>query len=169
MAGKKYATTDPDVMRRWAEARHGTPVLFHRGNLDSNDQWPGFAFPGYDSPNSYEEITWQELFNKRAEAHLVFLYQEMTDTGESSLYNRFVSRQVANEAVSNTAARHDPSPKSSALGPTESHNTTLALGKRAYRRYAWVQALSKFKMAGLIIVSVLVAALIIVVFWPPLT
>jgi hypothetical protein len=120
MAGKKYATTDPDVIRRWAEARHGTPVLFHRGSLESDDQWPGFAFPGYDPPNSYEEITWQELFNKRAEAHLVFLYQEMTESGETSHYNHFVSRQVANEAVSNPADRHDPTPESSVLGPTES-------------------------------------------------
>ena len=115
MAGKKYTTTDPDVIRRWAEARHGTPVLFHRGGSESDDQWPGFAFPGYDHPNSYEEITWQELFNKRAEADLVFLYQEMTETGESSLYNRFVSRQVAKEAVTNAADRRDPSP-SSVLG-----------------------------------------------------
>jgi hypothetical protein len=165
MVGKKYATTDPDVIRRWAEARHGTPVLYHRGSLDSSDQWPGFAFPGYDPPNSYEEITWQELFNKRAEAQLVFLYQEMTETGELSLYNRFVSRQVANEAIAST----DPTPASSVLGPTESHDTPLAQGKQAFRRYEWVQALSKSKMVGLIIISVFVAALIIAAFWPPLT
>jgi len=169
MAGKKYATTDPDVIRRWAEARHGTPVLFHRGTLESDDQWPGFAFPGYDPPNSYEEITWQELFNKRAEAHLVFLYQEMTESGETSYYNHFVSRQVANEAVSNPADWHDSTPESSVSGPTESHDTPLAQGKHAFRRDEWVQSFSKSKMVGLIIVCVLVAALIIAAFWPPLT
>jgi hypothetical protein len=169
MAGKKYATTDPDVIRRWAEARHGTPVLYHRGSLDSNDQWPGFAFPGYDPPNSYEEITWQELFNKRAEAQLVFLYQEMTETGETSLYNRFVSRQVANEAIASASEQHNPTPESSVLGPAESHDTPLAQGKQAFRRYAWAHTLSKTKMIGLIILSVFVAALIIAVFWPPLT
>jgi hypothetical protein len=144
-------------------------VLFHRGGSASDDQWPGFAFPGYDPPNSYEEITWQELFNKRAEAHLVFLYQEMTETGESSLYNRFVSRQVANEALSNTADRRDPTPAASVLGPTESHHTPLARGKQAFHRYAWAQTFSKSKMVGMILVSMLVAALIIAAFWPPLT
>jgi hypothetical protein len=169
MAGKKYATTDPDVIRRWAEARHGTPVLYHRGSLDSSDQWPGFAFPGYDPSNSYEEITWQELFNKRAEAQLVFLYQEMTETGETSLYNRFVSRQVANEAIACAAEQQGPTPPPSALGPTESHDTPLAQGKQAFRRYERVRALSKSKMVGLIMICVFVAALILVAFWPPLT
>jgi hypothetical protein len=168
MAGKKYATTDPDVIRRWAEARHGTPVLFHRGGPESDEQWPGFAFPGYDHPNSYEEITWQELFNKRAEAHLVFLYQEMTETGELSFYNRFVSQQVANEAVSSTTAQHH-SPPETGFGPTESHQAPLAQGKQAFRRYAGAQALSKDKMLGMIIISVLIVALIISVFWPKLS
>jgi hypothetical protein len=45
------------------------------------------------------------------------------------------------------------------LGPTESHDTPLAQGKQAFRRYEWVQALSKSKMVGLIIISVFVAAL----------
>jgi hypothetical protein len=119
MAEKKYATTDPDVIRRWAEARYGTPVLFREGGPESNEAWPGFAFPGYEHPSSYEEITWQELFNKRAEAQLVFLYQEETETGDISHYNRFVSQQVANQIIATALHHHEPSSEASILEPTE--------------------------------------------------
>jgi len=126
MSGKKYATTDPDVIRRWAEERHGTPVLFHEIDPDSNEQWPGFAFPGYDQPNSYEEVTWQELFNKRAEDRLVFLYQEMTETGELSLYNRFVNQQLAKEAIATAEHERDVPRGPSALDQTNPQQSPLA-------------------------------------------
>jgi hypothetical protein len=166
MAGKQYTTTDPEVIRRWAETRHGIPVLFHQGGPESDELWPGFAFPDYNSTEVYEELSWQELFKKRDAAQLVFLYQEVTETGEKSLYHRFVSQQVADEAVSNAAAPNDPTPKSSSFGPKESHETPLARGKEGFRRHQRDQALSKTKMVGLIIASVLIAALILVTFWP---
>lgn len=104
MAEKKYATTDPDGVRRW------------------------------------EEMTWQKLVNRRAEARLVFLCQEMIQTGGSSLDNRM-----------------------------ESHQTPLARDKQALCRHAKAQAFSKVKMLGLLIGGAIVVVLLIASFWPALT
>jgi hypothetical protein len=168
MVGKKYATTNPDVIRRWAEMRHGAPVAFHRGELGDDKPLLGFAFPDYDNPNSYEEITWQTLFNQRAAEQLVFLYQEKTETGEMSHYNRFVSQQVADEevSVSMEAEAEAESTSPDALGPTESHETPLARGRRAVNHPELTSMVSKTTIAGLLIVIVLAFILVWTVFWP---
>lgn len=89
-AGK--ATTDHDTIRRWAEERSGQPARV-RGTGDEDD--PGLIridFPGYSGEGKLEPITWDEWFRKFEERELALVFQETTAEGETSNFNKLVSR-----------------------------------------------------------------------------
>jgi hypothetical protein len=166
MAVKTYATTDPDVIRRWAEDRHGKPVLLKQGGVGTQAPHPGIVFSEDNDSGSADDITWQELFDKRAEANLVFLYQEKPETNDASSDGRFVSQQVAAEAVSASADQHASPSDPDVLAPTESHQTPLARGTRAFRHPEQVRRVSKGALVGMIVFAALIIVLIAVAFWP---
>jgi hypothetical protein len=69
-------TTDHEKIRRWAEERGGRPAAVV-SSLDS--QIAGglrIDFPGYDSGEVLQEISWSEFFDTFEEQNLVFMYQE---------------------------------------------------------------------------------------------
>lgn len=83
-------TTDPDVIRRWAEARGGRPARV--------EDTGGAGDPGLlrikfsDGADELEEISWDEFFEKFEESRLAFLYQDKTDSGETSRFFKLVDR-----------------------------------------------------------------------------
>lgn len=84
-------TTDHDAIRKWAEQRGGKPA--HVKQTGGKDD-PGILridFPTGDEP-SLETISWEEFFEKFDAAKLAFLYQDRTDSGEVSRFNKFVNR-----------------------------------------------------------------------------
>lgn len=90
-------TTDHETIRAWAEDRGGKPAVVrstHRGND------PGILrleFPG--APNAHDEaleqISWDEWFKKFDAAELALLYEEETSSGQTSNFNKLVSRETA--------------------------------------------------------------------------
>jgi hypothetical protein len=86
-------TTNHDEIRRWAEARGGHPAAV-RDTGDGGD--PGILRIDFGEPEeSLEEIPWDEFFRKFDENNLAFLYQEQTEGGGESRFNKFVSRENA--------------------------------------------------------------------------
>jgi hypothetical protein len=86
-------TTNHDEIRRWAEARGGHPAAV-RDTGDGGD--PGILRIDFGEPEeSLEEISWDEFFRKFDENNLAFLYQEQTEGGGESRFNKFVSRENA--------------------------------------------------------------------------
>lgn len=88
-------TTDHDTIRDWAEARGARPACV-RGTGSSGD--PGIIrldFPGYSGEDSLEEISWDDWFDKFEEQGLALIYQEQTQGGEESNFNKLVSRDNA--------------------------------------------------------------------------
>jgi hypothetical protein len=85
-------TTDHDEIRRWVEERGGRPAAVKEtGGKDD----PGILridFPGRGDDESLEEISWEQFFDAFEENDLAFLYQEETSGGETSRFNKFVSR-----------------------------------------------------------------------------
>lgn len=84
-------TTDHEFIRRWADERGGRPAAVKRtaGKAD-----PGIIridFPGYSGEESLEPIGWDEFFQKFDEKKLAFLYQERTEDGQLSNFNKLVS------------------------------------------------------------------------------
>ncbi len=85
-------TDDHDTIRKWAEERNARPsrVKDTGGNGD-----PGILrldFPDYSGEGELEAISWEEFFRKFDESGLDFIYQERTESGELSNFNKLVNR-----------------------------------------------------------------------------
>lgn len=94
MAGKRSSnsTTDHQTIRKWAEQRGGRPTRV-KGTGSGDD--PGVLrldFPGYSGEDDLEAISWDEFFEKFDQKNLALVYQEKTDDGELSNFNKLVDR-----------------------------------------------------------------------------
>lgn len=84
-------TTDHETIRKWAEQRGGKPAHV-KPTADGDD--PGVLridFPGGEDAR-LEPIGWEEFFDKFEKAKLALLYQEQTESGELSRFNKLVNR-----------------------------------------------------------------------------
>jgi hypothetical protein len=90
-----YTTTDPEVIKAWAQARGGRPASVEGTESGSDAGILRLEFP--DGPagqaDDLEEVDWQPFFDTFEERDLAFVYQERTSDGEISRFNKFVSRQ----------------------------------------------------------------------------
>ena len=91
MASSSKTTTDHNEIRKWAESRGGKPVTVRRtGNADN----PGVLridFPGGAGDETFEEITWDEFFEKMDEKGLALLYQDHKADGSESTFFKLVN------------------------------------------------------------------------------
>lgn len=92
MSHESKKTTDHEVIRRWAEERQGWPATVK--GTGGKDQKPGVLRIGFtqDSEGSLEHITWEDFFEKFEQQRLAFLYQDQTQSGETSRFFKFVRR-----------------------------------------------------------------------------
>src|SRR3954447_22902810 len=93
MASTSKTTTDHSEIQRWVEEHDGKPVCV-KGTGDDDD--PGILridFPGGASGDRFEEISWDEWFEKFDESGLAFLYQERKADGEDSTFFKLVNRE----------------------------------------------------------------------------
>jgi hypothetical protein len=86
-----YTTTDPEVIRAWAEARGGTPASA-TGDTEGNDAGL-LRIEFRDDSGKLEDVDWEPFFKTFEDRKLAFVYQEKTSNGEVSRFNRFVSRE----------------------------------------------------------------------------
>jgi hypothetical protein len=49
-------------------------------------------FPGYGGTGELEEISWDDFFRKFEDEDLTFVYQEKTEDGDTSNFNKIVRR-----------------------------------------------------------------------------
>ena len=85
-------TTDHDEIRRWAEARDGSPARV-RGTGDDND--PGVLridFPGGAGDDELEHISWDEWVEKFEQQGRAAIIQEEKTSGEPSTFIKLVNR-----------------------------------------------------------------------------
>ena len=95
MASSSKTTTDHKAIRTWAEERGGKPVAV-RGTGGGDDVGMlRIDFPGGAGGDRFEEITWEEWFEKFDEKNLAFLYQDHKKDGEESTFFKLVSRETA--------------------------------------------------------------------------
>jgi hypothetical protein len=90
--------TDHDRIREWAEERGGKPACV-KGTGGKGD--PGMLridFPGFSGEESLQEISWDEWFRQFDENNLALLIQERTAEGETSTFNKLVSRDTVRES-----------------------------------------------------------------------
>ena len=81
-------TTDHDDIRRWAEERGGRPSVVRtkrgRGGI--------LRFDFGEDDEKLEETSWDEFFQIFDDRGLAFVYQEKTSDGQTSRFNKLVSR-----------------------------------------------------------------------------
>lgn len=85
-------TDDHETIRKWAEERDAKPARVKRTGSGDDPGILRLDFPGYSGEDELEEISWDEFFDKFDEKNLEFLYQEQTESGDISRFNKFVNR-----------------------------------------------------------------------------
>ena len=81
-------TTDHDEIRRWVEERGGHPAKVRTGGEG------GILRIDFGDPDpNLERISWEEFFRIFEENNLAFLYQDKTESGGISRFNKFVDRE----------------------------------------------------------------------------
>jgi hypothetical protein len=125
--------TDHDEIRRWAEERDARPSAVQRTHTDDSVGIIRLDFPGYSGENSLEEIEWDEWFDKFDDNNLALIVQDQTAGGETSNFNKIVSRDSVesagrsrSRAKKSTSARASTTKKSSA----RSQSRSTASGKK---------------------------------------
>jgi hypothetical protein len=86
-------TIDHDEIREWVEVRGGWPAHVIGTHRRGNIGLLRIDFPGYSGEGRLEEISWDEFFEKFDDANLAFLYQEESNSGERSNFNKLVRYQ----------------------------------------------------------------------------
>ncbi len=83
-------TTDHGEIRQWVEERGGRPA---RVTATGNGDDPGILRIDFgDDDAGLEEISWDDFFEAFDDNDLAFLYQDTTEGGDTSRFNKFVSR-----------------------------------------------------------------------------
>lgn len=80
-------TTDRKTIQSWVEARGGRPSKV-KGSKEGGILRIDFGDPEDD----LEEIEWDEFFKIFQNSKLAFLYQEETEGGKKSRFNKFISQ-----------------------------------------------------------------------------
>ncbi len=89
-----HVTTNHDTIRTWIEERGGKPASV--AGTEKRSESAGVLrvdFPGYGEDEAFEHLSWKDFFEKFEQADLAFLYQDRTDDGGVSRFNKFVSRE----------------------------------------------------------------------------
>ncbi len=80
-------TTDHQTIRKWAEQRSGRPA-----RVKTSEPGEILRIDFGEPDESLEEISWDEFFRIFDDRKLAFLYQERTQSGETSRFSKFVER-----------------------------------------------------------------------------
>jgi hypothetical protein len=86
------STTDHETIRRWAEERGGHPVTVKGTGAGEDAGILRIDFPKQGTDEGLEPISWDEFFEKFDDNDLQFLYQEETEDGNVSRFNKFVNK-----------------------------------------------------------------------------
>lgn len=91
MTTESATTTDHEEIRRWVEARDGTPAAV--AATESGDD-PGILRIRFsdEAADQLDALGWDDFFQKFEEAGLAFLFQDRTADGGISRFHKFVKR-----------------------------------------------------------------------------
>lgn len=92
MSGESKTTTDHETIRIWAEERGGVPTTVSGTETGEKVGVLRIHFKGYSDESNFDEITWDEFFEKFEENNLALIYQEETADGKQSRFCKLVNR-----------------------------------------------------------------------------
>ena len=92
-----HALTDHEEIRRWAEERGARPTCVRGTGGEDDVGMIRLDFPGYSGQDTLQPVQWDEWFQKFDENNLALLVQDETARGQTSNFNKLVSRDTAEE------------------------------------------------------------------------
>ncbi len=92
MTSESTTTTDHDEIRQWVEQHDGKPVSVRGTGDDADAGVLRFDFPGGTGDDAFEELSWEDWFEKFDQNGLALLYQQQKADGSDSTFFRLVSR-----------------------------------------------------------------------------
>lgn len=113
--GAALATVDHDEIRRWVEARGGSPAHVKATGRKRND--PGILridYPGFSGEATLEEMDWDDWFQAFDQHHLAFLYQPK---GQSR-FSKLVDRDSVESKLRSSGTRRTTKASASSRKPT---------------------------------------------------
>lgn len=82
-----HRTRDHEVIRKWAEQRQGRPALV----VDTEILRIDFDEPQGSEDESLKAVSWDTFFQVFDDRGLDFLFQDRTEDGQVSRFNKFVT------------------------------------------------------------------------------
>jgi hypothetical protein len=83
-------TQDHETIRHWTEQRGGHPATVTATKDAEEAGVLRIDFPDYSGEDTLEQISWHDFFEKFDQEDLTFLYQEETESGNTSRFCKFV-------------------------------------------------------------------------------
>lgn len=88
--GQAIRTTDHETIRHWIEEHGGRPA---RVSQPKKSRGGGILRVDFgEKEDALEEISWDTFFDIFEDRKLAFLYQDQTEKGDDSRFNKFVRR-----------------------------------------------------------------------------
>lgn len=86
-------THDHKKIQQWTERRGVIPAKIKGTGKGQDESVLRIHFPkNSDADDNFEEISWDDFFEKFDESKLDFLYQDQKKDGEESTFHKFVNR-----------------------------------------------------------------------------
>lgn len=142
--GSAKSTTDLKEIRRWAESRGGKPVSVIGTARRGGAGLLRIDFPGYSGAGRFEEISWDEWYEKFQESGLEFLYQDRAANGGQSRFFKLVQGGTAKKKRSNRGASSKASSGARSKGRSSKGRTgSTASARRSSRSNSRSRARSR--------------------------
>jgi len=94
MSTSSKQTNNHEEIKKWAEERGGVPAKIKGTGKGDDEGVLRIHFPEHsDNDDRFEQISWDDFFEKFDESELDFLYQDKKADGEESTFHKFVERQ----------------------------------------------------------------------------
>lgn len=119
--------TDHEEIRRWAEERKAVPSCVLGTGDDRDTGMIRLDFPGFSGEGKLQPIDWEQWFRSFDENNLGLLVQDQTASGETSNFNKLVSR----DSEAGGKSGHSKSSGKSASSSRSKSSGSKASGSRS--------------------------------------
>ncbi len=102
MSGKSKTTTDHEEIKRWVEARGGSPAQVKGSGTAKQPGILRIDYPGFSGEDTLEAVEWEAFFETFENRKLAFVY----DTAKESRFSKLIDRRRMNKREKRDESRH---------------------------------------------------------------
>ena len=102
-AASSRTLTEREEIHSWAEERGAKPACVRNTGDEEDIGMIRLDFPGYSGSQSLQSISWDDWFDKFEESNLALLVQDETADGETSNFNKLISRNKPDHSMGHSS------------------------------------------------------------------